>query len=235
MTGPDRLRAALSGGAVTAFAPRAWTRLPEFLHLARTESFWLDISLAQRLLGDAAGVCGADACVIPLLPADTGGSAGPRAGEIADRPEVAATTGLLRRLAAAGAAGLVAELPTLAGLAGLLPGAAPEDAEDALADLARAGLEAGAQAVCVRGAPGPDVAATVAAVAGLADYYGAAALGTDGERGWADGERCPVGLLGRDGRWPGPAAGVVLTAGDVTEWWTPPEMRALLREREGAG
>lgn len=244
VTGADRLRGALSGADLVAFAPLAWARLPGFLHATLAGEFWLDVAVTQRLLGDAAGVCAADACVVPVLPrrpARPGppGRLGPPAGiaadEIATQPEVAATTALLGRLAGAGAVGLVADLPLLADLARLLPGAAREDVEDALADLARAALEAGAQAVSVRGAPGRDVAATVEAVAPLADFYGAPALGVDGERGWAADDRCPVGVLGRDGRWPDLARGVVLTAGDVTEWWTAGQVRALLRERQEAG
>jgi hypothetical protein len=237
VTGADRLRGALSGADLVAFAPLAWARLPGFLHATLAGEFWLDVAVTQRLLGDAAGVCAADACVVPVLPrpARLGPPAGIAADEIATQPEVAATTALLGGLAGAGAVGLVAELPLLADLARLLPGAAREDLEDALADLARAGLEAGAQAVSVRGGPGRDVAATVEAVAPLADFYGAPALGVDGGRGWAADGRCPVGVLGRDGGWPDLARGVVLTAGDVTEWWTAGQVRALLRERQEAG
>jgi len=263
LTGPDRLRAALSGADLVAFAPLAWARLPEFLHVAPAGEFWLDVGTTQRLLGDARSVCAADACVVPLLPRlpaataaplaatagppddtagppdDTGRPAGAdppgETGELVALPEVTATVTLLQRLADTGGAGLVAELPSLAEVSGLLPGAAREDVEDALTDLGRAGLEAGAQVLCVRGAPGRDVAATVDAIAPLADFYGATALGIDGQSGWAAGDCCPVGVLGRDGRWPELTRGVILTAGDVTEWWTPHDVRALLRERQEAG
>jgi hypothetical protein len=239
VTGADRLGAALGGADVVAFAPLAWAGLPEFLHVEGSGAFWLDAATAQRLLGDAAGVCAADACVVPMLPRPPA-AARPRPDgasapdEIAGLPEVAATTALLRRLAAVGAVGLVADLPPLADLARMLPGAAREDLEDALTDLARAGLEAGAHAVCVRGAPDAGVADTVDAIAPLADYYAAAALGVEGARGWAAGGRCQVGVLGSDGRWPDLACGVVLTAADVTECWTPQQVRALLREPAAA-
>jgi hypothetical protein len=238
VTGRDRFRAALSGADLVAFAPLAWTRLPEFLHVAGGGAFWLDVATTQRLLGDAVSVCTADACVVPMLPRPRSPDGSPPPGdasEVAGRPEVTAAATLLRRLADAGGPGLLAELPPLAGLAGMLPGAAPEDVEDALTDLARAGLEAGAQALCVRGAPGGDAAATVDTIAPLAGFYGAPALGTDGERGWVAGDGCQVGVLRRDGRWPDLARGVVLTAGDVTQWWTAREVRALPRERQGAG
>ena len=263
MTAQGRLRAALSGGDVLAFAPLTWARLPEFLHLARTSAFWLDVGTTQRLLGDAAVVCTADACLVPLLPrlrspedakvasrgaaspaadaaspaADAGSHVG--ADEIAALPEVTAAVSLLGRLASVGRTGLIAELPPLAELGSLLPDAAPEDLEDALADLVRAGVEAGAEAVIIRGADGQyadrqDVGRTVDAIAPLADFYGAKVLGVDAERGWAADNCCPVGLLGPDGRWPDLARGVVLTAGDVTDWWTPHDMRAVLRERQGS-
>jgi len=298
LTPRGRLRAALCGHAVVAFAPLAWARLPEFLHLARTSAFWLDVGTTQRLLGDAAVVCTADACLVPLLPrlrspeassvgaspaasaaspasaSSVGASpaasaaspasassvgASPAASaaspasasssacaaspvgtdEIAALPEVTAAVSLLGRLASVGRTGLIAELPPLAELGSLLPDAAPEDLEDALADLVRAGVEAGAEAVVIRGADGQyadrqDVGRTVDAIAPLADFYGAKVLGVDAERGWAADNCCPVGLLGPDGRWPDLARGVVLTAGDVTDWWTPHDMRAVLRERQGS-
>ena len=268
MTPQGRLRAALSGADVVAFAPLAWARLPEFLHVTRTSAFWLEVGTMQRLLGDAASVCMSDACVVPLLPRlrDPEGSgtpaeaspvpapagqvpapagqvpapagqvpasaATPRAAdEIVTLPEVTAAVFLLRRLADVGQTGLVAELPPLASLATLIADPVPEDIEDALTDLVRAGVEAGAQAIVIRGTDRQEVARTVSAIAPLADFYGAKALGIDGERGWAADNCCPVGLLGRDGQWPKLARGVVLTAGDVTDWWTPHDMRAVLRER----
>jgi hypothetical protein len=249
LTPQGRLRAALSGGDVVAFAPLAWARLPEFLHVTRTTEFWLEAGPMQRLLGDAASVCAADACVVSLLPRlrypeDPGTPAPPgpvpapaatprAADEIVALPDVTAAVGLLRRLADAGQTGLVAELPPLAGLATLIADPVTEDVEDALTDLVRAGLEAGAQAIVIRGTDGQDVARTVGAIAPLADFYGAKALGIDAGRGWAADNCCPVGLLGRDGEWPTLARGVVLTAGDVTDWWTPHDMRAVLRERPG--
>jgi hypothetical protein len=256
LTPQGRFRAALSGQDLVAFAPLAWARLPEFLHITRTSAFWLEVGTVQRMLGDAASVCTADACVVPLLPrlrgpagSGTPAEAGPvpapagqvpasavtprAADEIVTLPEVTAAVLLLRRLADLGQTGLVAELPPLASLATLIADPVPEDVEDALTDLVRAGVEAGAQAIIIRGTDRQEVARTVGAIAPLADFYGAKALGIDGERGWAADSCCPVGLLGRDGQWPKLARGVVLTAGDVTDWWTPRDMRAVLRERPG--
>jgi hypothetical protein len=185
----------------------------------------------------------------------TPAAAGLAADEIVNLPQVTAAACLLARLAEVGLTGLIGQLPSLAELGSLLPDAAPEDVEDALTDLVRAAAEAGADAVVIRGADRQDVDRqhvdrqhvdrqdadrqdvdrSVEAVAQLADFYGVPVLGVDAEHGWAAGHCCPVGLLRPDGQWPDLARGVVLTAGDVTEWWTPQQMRSVLRERQGAG
>jgi len=235
LNGRDRTRAVLAGGEQVAFAPLAWSRLPEFVHAPATGEFWLDVRLTQRMMTDAGHVCAADALTVPLLPSQrlpAGVSAlTSPPDEVAGLPDVLAAISLVGRLAATGAVGQIAELPTLGQLAELLPAAAAEDTEDALSDLARAGLEAGADAVAVRGTDGADVRRTVDAIASLAAFYGAPALGVDGERCWAAGDSCPVGLLGPAGDWPPLARGLVLTSGDITQWWNPAEVRALLRER----
>ena len=224
----------LAGGEDVVFAPLAWSSLPAFVRAPVRGDFWREPSLAQRLLGDAADICAADALAVPVLPGLRSGAAtGPVAAsdEIAGLPDVVAAVELISRLAAAGSTGQVAELPTLGELAALVPGAAAEDAEDALSDLTRACLEAGADAVAVRGGSHPDVAGTVAAVADLASYYGAPALGVDGGQGWAAAGGIQVGLLGPSGQWPDLAHGIVLTSGDITGWWTPAEARAVLGRR----
>ncbi len=238
MNGRDRARAALAGDSAVAFAPLAWARLPAFVNAAGPGEFWLDPGLTQRLLTDAGDVCAADALAVPALPGLRSGAPPTPVGnsaEIAGLAEVAATVRVIGRLAGTGAVGLIAELPTLGQLAGLLPGAAGEDAEDALCDLARACLEAGADAVTVRGEDQPGVAATAGAVSGVAGYYGAPVLAVDAEHGWAPGGRPRVGLLGAAGRWPELAHGVILTSGDITGWWTPADVRAVLGQRREAG
>lgn len=238
MNARDRARAALAGGSAVAFAPLAWARLPAFVNAAGAGEFWLDPGLTQRLLTDAGDVCTADALTVPVLPGLRSGTPPApvrESAEVAALAEVTAAVRVIGRLAGTGAAGLVAEMPTLAQLARLLPGAAAEDAEDALCDLARACLEAGADALTVRGDDQPGVAGTAGAVQGVAGYYGAPVLAVAGERGWAPGGGPPVGLLGPAGHWPELAHGIVLTSGDITGWWTPAEARALLAQRGEAG
>lgn len=238
MTGRERTRTALSGGEGVAFGPLIWSGLPKFVHARSDDAFWLDVGTCQRMLSDAGSICVADALTVPLLPhLRSPGAAEPLAcgaDEVPQLAEVDAAVELLGRLAAVGAMGLIAELPKLGDLTRLLPGAAAEDIEDALSDLTRAALEAGADAVAVRGA-GADVDRSVDAIAPLARFYRAPVLGIDGQRGWADGVQCQIGLLGPDGSWPELARGLVLTSGDVTEWWTPDDMRAVLRRRGEVG
>ena len=206
MNGRDRTGSALSGGDCTAFAPLVWTRLPEFVRASTNAAFWLEVGTAQRLLVDGGSVCAADALVVPLLP-QTYASIGLavldcRADAVIKLPDVAAAVALVGRLAAVGGVGLIVEVPGLVGLGGLLPEAPEEDVEDALSDMVRAGLEAGADAVAVRGQPEGDVGHTVDAVLSLAEFYGAQVIGIDGGRGWSGSGLCAVSLLGRDGAWP---------------------------------
>jgi len=236
LTGRARLETALTGGDCVAFAPLVWARLPEFVRSSVVPEFWLDIATTQRMLGDAASVCLADALAVPLLPrlGPAGAITAPSPDEIAELEEVAASAALLGRLRAIGEVGLVAEFPGLGELARMFPGASDLDLEDALNDLVRIGLEAGAQAAVVRVPVGEDLTRSLAAVAPVAGYYFASVLGVDGERASAFHDSCQVALLGHDGSWPELSRGVVLSAGDVTEWWTPDDMRAVLAGRGDA-
>ena len=224
----------LAGGKDVVFAPLAWSRLPEFVRTPAPGEFWLDTAVTQRMLGDAGDVCAADALAVPLVPClRSHGGAAPigHPDEIAGLPDVLAAIRLIGRLAAVGAVGQIAELPTLGELAALLPEAVTEDTEDALSDLVRAGLEAGGDAVAVRGTDHADVRRTVDVVAPLAGFYGAPVLGLDGARGWVADNGFPVGMLGPAGDWPRLARGLILTRGDITGWWTPSQVRAVLRGR----
>jgi len=234
LTGRERTRAVLAGGGGMVFAPLAWSGLPAFVHAPVTGEFWLDPGVTQRMLGDAAVVCAADALAVPLLPRlrSPGAHAAPgHPDDVAGLPDVLAVTSLVGRLAATGAVGQVGELPTLGQLGRLLPGAAAEDTEDALSDLARAALEAGADAVAVRGEDHEDVRRTVDAIASLAGFYGAPTLGVAGERAWAADDSLPVGVLRPGGSWPGLPRGLILTSGDITGWGSAADVRALLPPR----
>jgi hypothetical protein len=238
LTGPAQLGAALKGADCVAFAPLVWSRLPEFVRSPSGAEFWRDLGATQRMLGDATRVCHADAITVPLLPrlgSGVGRSAAATCSEFAGLAEVAAAAALLDRLHAIGEAGLVAQLPTLADLARLFPEEADEDREDALNDLVRIGLEAGAQVVVVRASNDGELSGSLEAVAPLATYYCSTLLGVDGQRASAFNDSCQVAVLDRGGRWPELSSGVVLTVGDLTEWWTPDDLRTVLSGRADGG
>lgn len=257
MSARARFETALGGGDCVAFAPLAWSKLPAFVRTPAPEEFWLDVGATQRMLGDAAGICRSDAITVPLLACPgavaaqaAGAAAGAVAataaagagaarmpascGEIVRTEEVAAAAVVLERLRAVGEPGLAAELPTLGELAGLFPDEDDEDREDALNDLVRTSVEAGAQAVVLRARTGEDLRRSLEAIAPLATYYGATVLGVGAGRATSYPERCEVGLLERDGTWPELGRGVILSAGDLTKWWTPDDLRGVLAgRREG--
>jgi hypothetical protein len=230
LSGRSRTQAALSGEDDVGFAPLLWAELPAFVQATAPGEFWLDAGATHRMLTDASGVCASEAVLIPIWP---GGPSRDQVGhpdDVVALPGVGAAVDIISRIAAVGDIGSMAVLPLLSELAGLFPNAPVEDLEDCLTDLTRAALEGGADAVVVRGS-GEGVSATVDAVSGLAAFYGTAALGAGGGIGWAAAEVCPVAVLGRDGGWPAVRRGIVLTAGDLTEWWTPDEVRAVVRSR----
>lgn len=230
MSARDRLRAALAGADDLAFVPRAWSRLPAFVRAGgSTESadFWGDPARTHRMLSDAAALCSADGMVVPLPPAI------PPGPDVLADAGVEATLALLERVRAVGSHGLVIELPTLDRLGEAWPGAVSDDVEDALSDLVRAGMEAGADAAAVRGEEAA-VTRTLALVTPLAGYFGAPVAGQAGDAAWFAPGGPEAASLSRDGRWPALARGVVLTAGDLTEWWSPDEVRAVVAERDHA-
>ncbi|MHB1928682.1 MAG: hypothetical protein ACYDEN_03600 [Acidimicrobiales bacterium] len=224
MTGAARLGAALAGDGVVAFAPLAWGQLPQFVRVPAGDRFWNDPDLTCRMLTDAAGLCGADAVVVPLLPGSD--PQGPvDATAVVDLPAVAAASAVIESLAGSDELGVLAELPDAAGLRRLIAGGDDLDVEDAASSLARAAFEAGAAGVAVRS---PDeVQPVFAAAAALADFYGGLAVGVGG--GWCRGhpDSLPVAAVGSDGAWPVLERGVVVTAGDLTEWWSAAELAAL--------
>lgn len=206
MTGRERFQAAVEGRAV-AWAPRVWERLPELVRQPAAD-WWRDATAGRRLLLDAAGIAGADALFVEAVP-------GPRAGgddaldDLATSDDTRAVGALIGQLSAPFA--VIAALPRASDLLRDFGGSDPECAEDALTDLARTLLEAGADALAV-----PSAASRVAAIGA---FYGRPVL---------DLESVPV--VGEDGAWPAIGAGVVTTAGDASLYWDADALR-----RAGAG
>ena len=226
LIGRERFAAALGGDGV-AFAPYVWERLPEFVHQPAAD-WWRDGTIARRLLVDAASLAGADAMVVDacgeaLRAVAAGGPGIDVLDGFADTDEARSAFALVGVLVASAPFAVVARLPDLETLARSLGGGEPggeEVAEDALSDLARGCLEAGADALLVMGPDAATVGAAAARVAGVARYYGRPLLAVaDGAHGWVEGrEAVEVRVLGDDGAWPSLSAGVVLTEDVSTSW-----------------
>lgn len=225
LTGRERFAAALRGEAV-AFVPYVWERLPEFVHQPATE-WWRDANQARRLLVDAASLARADAMVIDACR-DALQAVAARGGGIdqldrfAETDEARDAFSLLDVLAASVPFAGVARLPDLETFAMSLGDGDPEVgevAEDALSDLARACLEARADALLVMGTDAEVVRASAGRIASVAEYYGRPLLVAAAADAWLEGSgSVEVRILEPDGAWPSLGAGVVLTQ-DVSARW----------------
>jgi hypothetical protein len=234
LTGRARFIAAVGGEGV-AFAPYVWERLPQFVHQS-ADDWWRDGTTVRRLLLDVAGLAGADALVIgaigdALRTVAAGGAGVEVLDDFADSDEARAAFAVVAVLVESAPFAAVAWLPDLETLAATLAGddeEAVEVAEDAVCDLARGFLEAGADALLVM-APGEGaVRAAAQRVAGVAQYYGRPLLVAAGSTAWVEGrDGVVVHVLGDDAAWP--AAGIVLTE-DVSTTWDADRLAAVRRE-----
>ncbi len=224
MTGRERFAHALAGQGV-AWAPLLWDGLPELVRQPAAE-WWADPTVAQRLLADAAGIAGADAL---FVVAQTGGSGLAALESAADSGAVRAACELVARLRQSAPFAVIAAVPDAERLQRDFAVDDPDAADDALTDLARAFLEAGADAVA---AIGPDAAAGARRLASLGTFFGrpVLAIAPDGAA-FTAGSDAPVALLAADGAWPRLDAGLVVTAQDVSAAWDADRLRAVAEAR----
>ena len=238
LSGRERFAGAVGGEGV-AFVPYVWDRLAQFVHQP-ADDWWRDPTTARRLLLDAAALAAADgmvvaACGDALHAAASSGSAGSDALDgFADTDDARSAFALVEVLTASVPFAAVAWLPDVKTLVAALGGEdedAEEVAEDTLTDLARGFLEAGADALLVMASDGAAARATVERVAGVARYYGRPLIGAEPKEAWVvDRADVDVRVVGDDGEWPAPPAGVVLTA-DVSATWDADRLAALGRSR----
>jgi hypothetical protein len=219
VTGRARFEAALAGQAV-AWAPLVWERLPELVRQPAA-AWWRDPTIAQRLLADAAGIAGADALFVLAAPGERRGG-DDALDALADGDDARAVRDLVARLRASAPFAVVAALPDTATLLRDFAASDEDVAEDALADLARGLLDAGADALAV---VGEDVRESARRVAGIGAFYGRPVLAVEpGEAWFASGSEAPVALVEGAGGWP--AAGLAITAGDASVRWDADALRA---------
>lgn len=234
MTGRERFEAALGGRGV-AFAPLVWERLPELVHQV-ADGWWHDPGAGLRLLGDAAALAGADAMFV--LAAGEAAAERRRSGATGDdaldalagTPEAEAGYELVQALRASSTFAVIAALPDAETLRMTFEAADADAADDALCDLARAHLDAGADALAVLGSDGSAVRAAAARVGGVGDFYGCPVLGLcEADAWWERGCDAPLAVMAADGTWPALAAGLVVTPDDVSTRWDADRLHAVGR------
>jgi hypothetical protein len=237
MTDPLLARIVAGEGSV-AFAPYVWADLPGFVQSTAPDTWWVNVDFCQRALADAAGVCEADAVLVPLLDerplqaiSERGEDPADIAAEISSLDEVLPALALVDQLGAVGRYEVVGVLPPIDELAGALPGAEPEDLEDALSLLTREALERRASAIVVRGPEVGQVEQTVARLAPVADYFGTQALGLTPDKAWAShgGITVEVGDLGAP--WAQHPGTLVLTYADLSESCSAADVRGWISHR----
>jgi hypothetical protein len=184
-------------------------------------AWWRDPTVAQRLLADAAGVAGADAMFVLAAPGEHGGG-DDALDALADGDDERAVRDLVARLRASAPFAAIAALPDTATLLREFAASDEDVAEDALADLARGLMDAGADALAV---VGDDVRESARRVAGIGAFYGRPVLAVEPGGAWFEsGSQAPVALVDGAGGWP--AAGLAITAGDVSVRWDVDALRA---------
>src|SRR4051794_992016 len=217
LTGRERFEAAAAGRAL-AFEPLLWDDVAELVRQPAA-GWWRDPGTATRILIDAATLAGADALLVPALPAavDDAAGSGARCDGAPDGLAAAApvrrAVAMLERLAASDSRAVVAVLPDVAALLRGMGGDDTYVAEDAFLDLARAALEAGVDGLAVLGADEAAVAPSGERAGGLAALFRRPVVGAVlGGAAWIEQRpEVPVGFLAGDGGWPEQDAGVVLT------------------------
>lgn len=234
MTGRDRFAAASRGEGV-AFAPFVWERLPHFVH-QHADGWWRDGTTVRRFLLDVAGLARADAMVIggcadALRTVAAGGTGVNVLDRFAGTDEAHDAFAVVSVLTDSAPFAAVAWLPDLRLLTETLGGGgdeAAEVAEDAVCDLARGFLDAGADALLVMSADAEAVRAAAHRVAGVAHYYGRPLLAAAGSTAWVEGrDEVAVHVLGEDAA--PPVTGIVLTE-DVSATWDADRLAAVGRE-----
>jgi hypothetical protein len=215
----EPLLSALVGKA--GFVPYGWSQLPSFLQLTAPTRWWSDPDYCQRALTEFGAVCRAEALMIPLLDEHGVEGLATQVGDAEDPVEAIAGSdiaaqilALLAQMASVGRFGVVALLPTSAALSAAVGEIESEDAEDALCNLARSALGAGAAAVAVRGEVDDDVAVTVSAVAPVADYFGTVAIGITPARSWVHDGSVELAVVAVGQPWP--TAALTVTYDDLS-------------------
>jgi hypothetical protein len=243
LTGRQRFEEALAGRAV-AFAPIVWERLPELVHQPSAD-WWQDAAIGQRLLTDVAGLAVADAVfVLAALDAaqalsDSGARGDDALDALAGTPEARCGYELVAQVSSSRPFGVIAGVPDIGRLQAQFGAEEREAAEDALSDLARGYLDAGADALAVIGTDTESVEAAAQRVATVGDFYGRPVLAIR-ERGdtidaWLQSaSRSTIAVVGVTGEWPGVAAGLVITPGDVSARWDAARLRAVGTARDGS-
>jgi len=236
MTEAETFKRALAGEDL-AFAPIVWEELPTLVHQGGT-GWWLEPATAQRLVVDAANVAGADAMFVrydrrAVSRVAGHGRDGDEALELLTETEdICAGYELCVRLSGSAPFAVIAALPGVALLEAAFGASEREVAEDALVDLARGFLEAGAHALAVVDEDHEDVTNSVRRAASVGDFFGRPALGIslagDDFAGWVEGAKsCQVVATSSEGDWPTISRGIVTTRGDISGLWDASRLRAV--------
>jgi hypothetical protein len=234
LSGRDRFLRALSGDGL-AFAPIVWERLPALVHQGEAD-WWKDLTVAQRLIADAAALAGADAMFVfaaaeAVRSASAAGARGDAALDaLASGEDARCGAELVRALRATAQHAVIAAVPAPAVLQRELGAEEPDAAEDAFTDFVSACLEAGADAVAVTGGEALEVTDGVDRAVRLVELFGRRLVGVCGEdadaKAW-DEQGEPLGVISPDGHWPDRTSGVVITPGDVSPRWDAARLRSV--------
>ena len=209
MSGREILDWAQSSDGPALFTALAWERLPEFLNSRVPGDWWLDASVSVRLLSEFAALSHLDVIQVPAVrdmrePRET----------VAGRDSAAAIE-CVSQLVVIGTRVTMAVVPPVAVLRAASPGIKPEDVEDDLRDLVSDLLNAGAEAICVRGDDAQAVGDTVDGLTRLVRHFGRALVGLSGALAVSATESLDVFAFAIGDAWP--VSGLAMATGDLSQ------------------
>lgn len=209
MNGRDAWNRVVASDGAAGFTAVAWDRLPEFLNSRAPERWWLVPSFCVRVLSEFAALSRLDLIQIPAVR----NSSEPRATVAG--PDSAAAVECISQLTVIGTRATMAVVPSIDVLRAASPGMAAEDVEDELRDLVSELLNAGADAICVKGNDAMALAETIEGLGRIVRHFGRVLVGVALDSAVSGTDNLDVFGVRIGDPWP--TTGLVMATGDLSQ------------------
>ena len=196
MNGRDAWNRVVASDGAAGFTAVAWDRLPEFLNSRAPERWWLVPSFCVRVLSEFAALSRLDLIQIPAVR----NSSEPRATVAG--PDSAAAVECISQLTVIGTRATMAVVPSI-------------DVEDELRDLVSELLNAGADAICVKGNDAMALAETIEGLGRIVRHFGRVLVGVALDSAVSGTDNLDVFGVRIGDPWP--TTGLVMATGDLSQ------------------